>query len=162
LKWWYQLVRNDGLDLDLSAAPMLYTNSEGRNVVAAAGKDGHVHAVDRLTHEVLFKTAVTAVENQNVHPSEKPTKFCPTVLGGTDGNGPAFDYTSNTIFVGAVDYCLILKQGAGEKSASRVGESDPPKGWLSALDADTGKIKWQYHSDAPIVAGVTPTAGGIV
>jgi len=42
------------------------------------------------------------------------------------------------------------------------GKSDPPKGWLSALDANTGKIRWQYHSDSPIVAGITPTAGGVV
>ena len=176
LKWWYQLVHNDGHDLDLSAAPMLYTNSEGRNVVAAAGKDGYVHAVDRLTHKVLFKTAVTTIENENLRPSEKETKFCPSSLGGTEWNGPAFDYTSETIFVGAVDYCVIVKS-TGEKHFIRrpgapwsmgvtwvtsAGTNDPPRGWLSALDADTGKIKWQYHSDSALVAGVTATAGGIV
>jgi alcohol dehydrogenase (cytochrome c) len=36
-------------------------------------------------------------------------------------------------------------------------------GWLHALDADdTGVWKWRVKSDYPIVAGVTPTAGGLV
>jgi alcohol dehydrogenase (cytochrome c) len=40
---------------------------------------------------------------------------------------------------------------------------DPaPSGWISALDPQTGQIKWKYHADAPILAGLTPTAGGIL
>jgi alcohol dehydrogenase (cytochrome c) len=35
-------------------------------------------------------------------------------------------------------------------------------GWLHAVDADTGQWKWRLRSDYPIVAGVTPTAGGLV
>jgi alcohol dehydrogenase (cytochrome c) len=38
----------------------------------------------------------------------------------------------------------------------------PPSGWISALDSDTGMIKWKYHAAAPIVAGITATAGGLV
>jgi alcohol dehydrogenase (cytochrome c) len=35
-------------------------------------------------------------------------------------------------------------------------------GWITALDADTGKVRWRFHADAPVIGGVTPTAGGIV
>jgi alcohol dehydrogenase (cytochrome c) len=35
-------------------------------------------------------------------------------------------------------------------------------GWVTALDAITGSIRWKFHAPAPIVAGVTPTAGGLV
>ena len=35
-------------------------------------------------------------------------------------------------------------------------------GWLHAVDADTGVWKWRLQSNYPIVAAVTPTAGGLV
>ena len=35
-------------------------------------------------------------------------------------------------------------------------------GWVYAVDADTGVWKWRLRSNYPIVAGITPTAGGIV
>ena len=35
-------------------------------------------------------------------------------------------------------------------------------GWLTAFDADSGAERWKYHSSAPLLAAVTPTAGGIV
>jgi alcohol dehydrogenase (cytochrome c) len=35
-------------------------------------------------------------------------------------------------------------------------------GWLSAIDSDTGAVKWRFHADAPVIAGVTATAGGLV
>ncbi len=177
LKWWYQLVPNDTHDVDLSAAPMLYINSAGHRVVAAAGKDGYVHVVDRDSHQLLFKTAVTTIENEHGRPSETESRFCPSSWGGTEWNGPALDPSLKTIFVGAVDWCLLVKvagdpkryvfqPGSGPADGTLVKTRDdpdrPPSGWVTALDADTGKMKWKFHDTAPIVAGVTPTAGGIV
>jgi PQQ-dependent dehydrogenase (methanol/ethanol family) len=173
LKWWYQLDPNDSHDYDLGAAPMLYTTSDGRQVVAAAGKDGYLHVVDRLTHRLLFKTAVTTIENEGVRPSEKERRFCPGGLGGNQWNGPALDPTSRTLFVGAVDWCSMVRSTGETRFIKGEGRflhgattsmvmNPPPSGWLTALDADSGKVKWKYHAAAPIVAGVTPTAGGIV
>jgi alcohol dehydrogenase (cytochrome c) len=45
------------------------------------------------------------------------------------------------------------------------GKQDPKEmwgGWLTAFDADSGAERWKYHSSAPLLAAVTPTAGGIV
>ena len=45
------------------------------------------------------------------------------------------------------------------------GESDPKersRGWLNAVDADTGEVKWVWQAPTPMIAGVTPTAGNIV
>jgi glucose dehydrogenase len=36
------------------------------------------------------------------------------------------------------------------------------RGWTNAIDAATGKMVWRYQSPTPMVAGVTPTAGGVV
>ena len=46
------------------------------------------------------------------------------------------------------------------------GKEDPTDGhwagWVYAIDADTGVWKWRAKSNYPFVAGITPTAGGIV
>jgi alcohol dehydrogenase (cytochrome c) len=174
LKWWYQLVPNDSHDLDLAAAPVLYTNRDGRPLVVAAGKDGYVHGVDRLTHQRVFKTAVTTIENEHTPPSKKETRYCPSSLGGTEWNGPAYDYKTDTLFVGAVDHCMLVTSTGEKAFVNRPGsplsmgakivpaKDPPPSGWLSAMDANTGAIKWKFHASAPIVAGLTATASGLL
>lgn len=37
-----------------------------------------------------------------------------------------------------------------------------PQGWLTAVDASDGSVRWRYHSAEPMVAAVTTTAGGLV
>ena len=81
--------------------------------------------------------------------------------------------TTRTLFVGAVDWCTMVKatgethfiRGEGRllwgATVSQVMEP-PPSGWLSALNSDTGEIKWKHQAAAPIIGGVTVTAGGIV
>jgi alcohol dehydrogenase (cytochrome c) len=39
-----------------------------------------------------------------------------------------------------------------------VGETT---GWITAIDAETGAVRWKHHAEKPVVAGVTPTAGGV-
>lgn len=169
LKWWYQLAPNDGLDHDLASAPVLYRNSAHQAMVAAGGKDGYVHIVDRTTHKLVAKTAVTTVDKNPQQPTEEGVKACPGVSGGVEWNGPAFDPERNRLFVGALDYCSMFIRESGTKpragganyggSWSGIGTAS---GWFSALDADTGKVAWQYHADAAVLSGITPTAGGIV
>jgi alcohol dehydrogenase (cytochrome c) len=40
--------------------------------------------------------------------------------------------------------------------------ADRAKGWLTAFDAETGNVRWKYHAPHPMLAGVTPTAVGLV
>ena len=45
------------------------------------------------------------------------------------------------------------------------GTFDPKsewKGWLNAIDAKTGTMKWRWKAPTPLVAGVTVTAGDVV
>jgi alcohol dehydrogenase (cytochrome c) len=36
------------------------------------------------------------------------------------------------------------------------------RGWLTAFDAASGKVKWRYAASKPIIGSVTATAGGVV
>jgi alcohol dehydrogenase (cytochrome c) len=171
LKWFYQLDPNDGFDWDLGAAPMLYQDGRGQNRVALGSKDGHVYVLDRQTHKLLFKTEVTTVSVGDAKPTLKGTRVCPGALGGVEWNGPAYAPPLNMIYVGAVDWCFV--ESGGNLPDWKMGEfyvgtgavptaGAPKSGWITAIDGHTGAVKWRYHSPTPIVAGITPTGGGLV
>jgi alcohol dehydrogenase (cytochrome c) len=167
LKWWYQLVGHDGHDLDLGAAPMLYWNGKGEPMVAIGGKDGLLYGVDRESHKQVFATEITTVKKSAPQPTAEGVHVCPGVLGGIEWNGAAYDKKMKQIVVGSVDWCMTLKSKPAEFHPGEVflaGEwvnDDEHTGWVHALDPDTGKVRWKHHADAPVVAGVTPTAGGV-
>ncbi len=170
LRWWYQLEANDDHDHDLAAAPVLFRNSRHERLMAAAGKDGLMHIVDRASHKALFKIPVTTVDPVRKIVTAAGVKVCPGPAGGVLWNGPAFDPGRMTLFVGADDLCIILKTTPGSTyvprglnfGGSSASSGETPTGWVTAINADTGAIRWKYHDTSPVLAGVTPTAGGIV
>jgi alcohol dehydrogenase (cytochrome c) len=36
------------------------------------------------------------------------------------------------------------------------------RGWVTSFDAENGTVRWKFQAPRPILAGVTPTAGGVV
>lgn len=84
------------------------------------------------------------------------------------------------IYTGAVDWCTTVKlaldakinavdkgepwSGMDDEKAPFGRQDGPDKwaGWVHASDADTGKVSWRFKAPAPILAGVTATAGGLV
>jgi mono/diheme cytochrome c family protein len=75
-----------------------------------------------------------------------------------------------TIFVGAVDYCSVVKSHPGSTwvpGGDNMGGSfnqgtELATGWISAIDANSGAVRWKFHTEAPVIGGVTPTAGGVL
>lgn len=169
LKWYHQLLSNDGQDLDLGAAPVLYYNSKGERMVAFGSKDGYVYGVNRETRERVFKTPVTTIKNAGVVPTTSGIDVCPGPLGGVEWNGPAYDRPSKALVVGAVDWCakLIAEEGytfkPGQFNLGGTFEfAKESRGWVVSLDADIGAIRWKYETQGPQVSGITPTTGGVV
>ncbi|MCB1748967.1 MAG: PQQ-binding-like beta-propeller repeat protein [Gammaproteobacteria bacterium] len=169
VKWYYQLLSNDGQDLDLGAAPMLYHDSEGNAMVAVGSKDGYVYGINRETHERAFKTAVTTIKNAGVKPTREGIEICPGPLGGVEWNGPAMDHNNKAIVVGAVDWCSTL--AADEGFTYKPGEfafggtfkmADRSRGWVVSLDADLGAVRWKHETVGPMVSAITPTAGNVI
>lgn len=169
LKWYHQLLSNDGLDLDLGAAPALYYNSKGERMVAFGGKDGYLYGVNRETKKRVFKTAVTTVTEPKLLPDGKTLELCPGILGGVEWNGPAVDRANHAIVVGSVDWCATMtrdeefefKPGTFNFGGS-YKQLEKSRGWIVAVDADTGAVRWQYEAPAPQISGITPTAGGLI
>src|SRR6185437_7360081 len=74
----------------------------------------------------------------------------------------------------ANDQCIALRSQSGTSYVPRglnfgggAGGATstpppPPSGWVTAVNADNGSVRWKYHADSAVLGGVTPTAGGIV
>jgi alcohol dehydrogenase (cytochrome c) len=48
---------------------------------------------------------------------------------------------------------------------SSFGKQDPVekwRGWVTAIDADSGKVAWKYEAPTRVAAALTATAGGLV
>lgn len=171
----YSLVPADFHDWDLSAAPVLVTTRGGRRVVAGAPKDGLLHVYDLATDEKLYATPVTTRENEDVRLSTTPTRFCPGAAGGTEWNGPAYSPDTNLFYSGTVDWCVTVtldpselakepgEAWTGTRLDAQFGTRDLNwAGWVTAVDADSGQVRWRFRAGAPVLSGITPTSGGLV
>src|SRR5205814_1560650 len=89
--------------------------------------------------------------------------------GGTEWNGPSYSPDTNLLYDGTVDWCVtvtldpseLVKQPGqswtGARLADQFGKKDLNwSGWITATDADTGRVKWRFHAQAPVVSGITP------
>ena len=177
LKGYYQFVPHDTHDWDVAASPILYTSKAGRKMVAVGGKDGYLYGLDRNLKKVFFKVPVTKHFNENAPITAEGTRFAPGTQGGVNWNGPAFSPLHNALFVNTRDWATTVKLGGEETlepqpvgkpfvgSSNGFGEDDPQSersGWLTSVDADTGLLRWKYKAPLPLVAAVTPTAGGVL
>jgi len=171
LRWHFQATPNDSHDWDLThATPLFTTTVDGapKRLAGAVGKDGIFRALDRGTHEVLYATPVTTIKNAETPVTTTPTHACPGVLGGVEWSGPSFSPVTNMLYVNAVDWCTTftafddIRHIPGKLYMGGTTELDPPEqaqGWLTAIDASTGEVRWRYRSSRPMVAAVTTTGG---
>lgn len=179
----FKIVPKDWHDWDVSNPPALIHTKAGRHLMAVAPKDGHLYGFDLANDKLLYRTAVTRMENTDApFVAGKSVHFCPGTTGGAEWNGPAYDPANNLIMIGEVDWCDTVRlqsdselehspkgqPWSGEASINPYdtwGEPDPAMdwaGWVYAVDADSGQWKWRAKTNYPIQSGMTPTAGGVV
>jgi alcohol dehydrogenase (cytochrome c) len=186
-----QLVQRDAHDWDVDSPPALVTTRAGRAIVASANKDGLLSILDRAavnpgqitglprTMPLLSQSRTTTRLNASVPLSrDHTTHFCPGIQGGNEWNGAAYSPATNFLYTGAVDWCANVQLKRDTVAIPKLGSDywfgaetpqaqilDPPaqaKGWLTAFDAESGSLRWEFAAPHPVLAGVTPTAGGIV
>jgi alcohol dehydrogenase (cytochrome c) len=179
----YKIVPRDWHDWDVSNAPALIHTADGRDMMIEAPKDGYLYGFNLADHTLRYRQAVTRIENAQVpFVPDTPVHFCPGPMGGAEWNGAAYDPTTNLILVGETEYCAtvkvlsqekVLQKKAGEvwtaedsKSVLDVGGQVDPfgqwRGWVYAVDADSGQWRWRAQSNYPVQSGMTPTKGGVV
>jgi alcohol dehydrogenase (cytochrome c) len=107
------------------------------------------------------------------------TRFCPGSQGGVEWNGPAYHRDLGLLYVNAIDWCTSVKlqpldRLKGVPGMPWSGMDDPQhafgvmdpidrwKGWVTAIEPESGRTKWKVQTPKPMVAGITATAGGLV
>ena len=174
LRWYDQLLPGDTHDWDLTqVSPLFRETVDGRErrLITTTGKAGLLTVLDRDTHERVYEVAITTRLNAGTPVGRKPTRVCPGIHGGVEWNGPAHDPNTHLLYVPAVDWCGTYQAGrtarhvpgtlymGGGYATDSAAEA---RGWLTAVDAKRGTVRWRYRSPKPMVAGVTATAGGLV
>jgi alcohol dehydrogenase (cytochrome c) len=157
--WHYQVTPHDTHDYDLTQAGPLYTaniNGIPRPIVIAAGKEGTVNALDRDLHKLLFTTAVTTRANTDkpwiaIDTTKTGERVCPGSIGGIQWQGLAYNPGLGLLYANAADWCAITREPVEQS-----------RGWLTALDASTGKVAWRYAAPRPMLSAVTATSSGLI
>jgi len=174
LQWHYQATPSDSHDWDLTQVSPLFTATVGgktRKLVELAGKDGLLRVLDRETKEPLYATPVTTRSNVDEPLTVKGTYTCPGVLGGVLWNGPAYNPNTNMLYTPAVDWCGRFIKASEDRfipgqlymGGTYIGDPiEKSRGWVTAVDASTGKVAWQYESSKPMLAAVATTSAGLI
>lgn len=172
LKWYRSIVPNDDHDWDLTqVSPVLKAGINGvsRDMVITVGKDGILRTLDKQTHEPLYETPITTIENYDVPVTPEGVHACPGVTGGVLWSGPAYHPGEKILITAAIDYCTRFIAAervefiSGQLYMGGAFRQDAEmSGWLTAVDVETGAVRWRYHARLPMVAAVTTTAGGLV
>jgi alcohol dehydrogenase (cytochrome c) len=172
LKWYRSIVPNDDHDWDLTqVSPVLKKglNNVSMDMIATVGKDGILRTLNGETHEPLYETPVTTIENYDVPVTEEGVHACPGVNGGVLWSGPAYYPADGLLITPAVDYCNVFIADSDPEfipgqlyMGGGMVRDEEMSGWLTAIEVESGEVKWKYRSERPMVAGVTTTAGGLV
>jgi outer membrane protein assembly factor BamB len=149
LKWYHQVIHHDVRDYDLQL-DWLDTEPTGNQIVMATGKMGKVFAWDAATGKALWVDTVGKHTNDVGPLPKKAVLVCPGFAGGTLTPPAVADHT---VFLPYSDKLCSV--------ASATGETTPPQnvasgvGGLMAIDAVTGKIKWNRHLPGPDFGSAT-------
>jgi alcohol dehydrogenase (cytochrome c) len=175
LLWYKQFDPNDANDRDLSQVSPLFSatvKGKPRKLLTVSGKDGLLRMLDRDSHDVLYELPITTRTDFDKVPTVAGAHGCPGLLGGMEWNGPAYSPATKTLYVATVDWCGTFtksdKAPEFTENAHYYGGAVTPdpreqaRGWLQAIDAATGTMRWRQQWPTPLVAGITATSGGVL
>ena len=171
----YQYIAHDVWDLDAVSPTVLAEakDADGKivPVVMEAGKTGHVYVNNRKDCSLIrFSEAMVPQEDMWSLPSAKGTRMLPGANGGVEWSPMA-----TNPFLGLA-YAINLHQPMTYTVTSApypngklwlggafaVIPTEAQWGNITAVDYNTGKIRWQVKTPQPMIGGVLATAGGLV
>jgi len=172
----FQYIAHDVWDLD-AVSPVIITrvnDKSGKQVkgLLHGGKTGYVyvHRADDCSL-IRFSDPMVSQEGRWVLPTKEGARMLPGANGGVEWSPMAIDPTQNTA------YAINLHQPmtyhveespypGGNKlwlgGAFKVIPGEEQSGNVTAVDYNTGKIRWQVKTPQPMIGGILATAGGVV
>lgn len=171
----FQFIPHDVWDLD-AVSPTIITmvkDNDGNDVkgILHGGKTGHIYVNNADDCSLIrFSEAMVPQENMWTLPTADGARMLPGANGGVEWSPMAIDPTQR------LAYAINLHQ----PMTYTVKSSPYPEGklWLggafavipeeeqwgniTAVDYDTGDIRWKVRTEQPMIGGVLATAGGLV
>jgi alcohol dehydrogenase (cytochrome c) len=186
LRWHFQFTPHDTHDWDATEIPVLTdmtVRGRQRKVVVMANRNAFYYVLDRTSGEYLTSAAYAKqtwakglddsgrpdlIEGKE--PTEEGNLVWPSLQGATNWFSPSFHPGLKMFYVSVREMgAYYFKSeaeyqpgtffaGGGERTLPR----DQNYGAVRALDAATGKLKWEFKLLSPPWAGVMATGGGLV
>ena len=171
----FQYIAHDVWDLD-AVSPVILTDvldNNGNSVpgVLHAGKTGHVyvHQADDCSL-IRFSESMVPQENMWVLPTKDGERMLPGANGGVEWSPMTIDpnlrltYAINlhqpmTYHVESTPYPEGKLWLGG---AFKVIPEEEQWGNVTAVEYDTGNIRWKVKTQQPMIGGILATAGGVV
>ncbi len=171
----FQYIAHDIWDLD-AVSPAIITTVAGKDGkpikgVIHAGKTGHVYVHDAKDCSLIrFSEAMVPQENMWTLPTKDGARMLPGANGGVEWSPMA----TNPVL--GLAYAINLHQPMTYHVANapypqgklwlggafKVIPTEEQWGNVTAVDYNTGKIRWQVKTPQPMIGGVLATAGGLV
>src|SRR5712672_623853 len=170
-----QYIAHDVWDLDAASPPILVDvrDKSGKVIpgVIHGGKTGHVYVHDRKDCSLIrFSDAMVPQENMWVLPTAEGARMLPGANGGVEWSpmtvNPQLGLTYAINLHQPMTYHVQSSPYPGGKlwlgGAFKAIPGEEQWGNITAVDYNTGKIKWQVKTPQPMIGGILATAGGLV
>jgi alcohol dehydrogenase (cytochrome c) len=186
LRWYYQMVPHNEWDYDPASPPVLLDvphNGTTVPAVAQAGKTGWVYILDRRNGKLLRRSEpFVPLEHTFPAPTAAGVRTAPGTRGGSNWPSAAYSPQTGALYVlgSHIPMLYRIDSAAGATADARVRRPGAPPehhvlgvfsefkndgrfGTFTAVDAATGRIRWQHRTKGPLmVGGALATAGGLV
>ena len=171
----FQYIAHDVWDLDAVSPAVLVDvkDKDGKTIpgVIHAGKTGHIYVHDRKDCSLIrFSDAMVPQENMWVLPTKEGARMLPGANGGVEWSPMATDPGQELAYAinlhQPMTYHVETSPYPNGKlwlgGAFKVIPTEQQSGNITAVNYNTGKIKWQVKTPEPMIGGILATAGGLV
>jgi len=171
----FQYIAHDVWDLDAVSPTVLVEAKDSTGAVVPAvlhaGKTGHIYVNRRDNCDMIrFSEAMVPQENMWTLPTPQGARMLPGANGGVEWSPIATDPAHGLAYAinlhQPMTYHVQSSPYPGGKlwlgGAFKVIPSEEQWGNVTAVDYNTGKIRWQVKTQQPMIGGILATAGGLV
>ena len=170
-----QYIPHDVWDFDSVSPPILVdVKDKGGNTIPGvihAGKTGYVYVHDRKDCSLIrFSEPMVAQENMWTLPTKEGARMLPGANGGVEWSPMAVNPELNLAYAVNLHQPMTYQVQSSPYpdgklwlgGAFKVIPGEEQFGNITAVDYNTGKIKWQVKTPQPMMGGAFTTAGGLM
>ena len=171
----FQYIAHDVWDLDAVSPPILIDvmDGDGNSVpgVLHGGKTGHVYVHDRNDCSLIrYSEAMVTQANMWVLPTAEGARMLPGANGGVEWSPMTVNADLGLVYAINLHQPMTYHVESSPYpegkiwlgGAFKVIPSEEQWGNVTAVDYNTGKIRWKVKTAQPMIGGILATAGGLV